>query len=285
MKKTNRVALYVSNTALCAFNSFKIGADGRGIEYNDIVRGFYDALYRTNVEVDLLSPSSKTPMSAYRLIIVPALYAASDAELEKLNAYAKSGGHLLYGFKSGFSDENTKVRYESQPGGISQAAGVRYQQFTIPNGVTLEGDPFGAGEENKARWWMEFLEPTTATVVARYKHHSWPAFAAMTRNSYGRGEVTYLGFMPTDVLMEKILAEEVKRAGVPERSELRFPLIVRSGTLSNGHRVRYLFNYSGTAKQFSYPFAAGTDLLSGRHVLSLAMFELQPWGVALIEEG
>jgi beta-galactosidase len=281
MKKRNRVAIYVSNTALSGFDAFKISPD---VGYNDVLRPFYDALYRMNIEVDILSPSSTAPLSDYRMIVVPALYAASDAEIGKLNAYAKAGGHLLYSFKSGFSDENTKVRHTPQPGGITEAAGVRYEQFTKPDGVTLDGDPFGVGEkDNKARWWMEFLTPTTATVVARYKHPSWPAYAAVTRNAYGQGEVTYVGFMPTDATIEKILADQARRAGV-EVPETRFPVIVRRGVLSNGRAVRYVLNYSAAPQRLTAGSAAGTELLSGRPVENGQPLELPPWGVAIVEE-
>ncbi len=123
MKKQNRIAIYFSNQALTAFNAFRFGWTSRQT-YNDVLRPFYDALYRMNEEVDFIDPSTKD-LSPYKLIVVPALYAASDAEIERLNAFAEAGGHLLYTFKTGFSDENVKVRSTTQPGLIAKAAGVK----------------------------------------------------------------------------------------------------------------------------------------------------------------
>lgn len=281
MTKRNSVAIYVSNRALSAFNSFK----PNGIEYNQVLRPFYDALYRMNVEVDILSPDSTMKLDDYKLIVVPALYAASDAEIARLNDYARRGGHLIYTFKSGFSDENVKVRYATQPGAISQAAGVSYQLFTTPENVSLDGDPFGVGEaDNKARWWMEMLQPTTAKVIARYKHPSWPADAAMTRNTWGKGEVSYIGFMPSDAMIQKIMAVEVERAGVEQPvAGVQFPLIIRGGTLRNGHAVRYIFNYSATPQQLTMA-RAGTELLQGKKVASGQKLDLAAWDVAIVEE-
>ena len=282
MTKANDVAIYVSNRALSAFNAFKPAPD---VGYNDVLRPFYDGLYRSNIEADILSPDSTVPLGRYKLIVVPALYAASDAEIARLNDYAKAGGHLLYTFKSGFSDENTKVRYATQPGAIAEAAGVTYQQFTVPEGVTLAGDPYQAGAQNTARWWMELLTPTTAQVVARYQHPSWPAAAAVTRNRWGRGEVTYVGFMPSDALAERIVADEAARAGVtPSLPGVRFPVIARGGTLRNGDRVRYVLNYSAAAQRVTLP-GAGTELLSGRRLAAGETLELAPWGVAVVEDG
>jgi beta-galactosidase len=118
--------------------------------------------------------------------------------------------------------------------------------------------------------------------VARYKHPSWPAYAAMTRNTYGKGEVAYVGFMPSDAVIEKILAGEARRAGV-EIPQARFPVIVRGGQLSNGRAVRYVLNYSAAPQRLAGGAGAGTDLLSGRKVEAGQPLDLAPWGVAIIE--
>jgi beta-galactosidase len=285
MRKQNRIAIYVSNQALTAFNAFKFGWASRAT-YNDVLRPFYDALYRMNAEVDFVDPSA-TDLSGYKLIVVPALYAASDAEIERLNAFAKAGGHLVYTFKSGFSDENVKVRSTTQPGLIAEAAGVHYNQFTIPESVSLESDPYHVGAaDNIARWWMELVMPTTATTLAQYHHTVWGKYAAITRNTYGKGEVTYIAFMPSDALAEKIMEDAVKRARLwGHQQALHFPTIMRSGVLSNGNTVHYVLNYSAAPTRASYGFPAGKDLLSGEKVQQDGTIALPPWGVAVIEEG
>jgi beta-galactosidase len=285
MRKHNRIAIYFSNRALTAFDSFKFGWTSK-TTYNDVLRPYYGALYRMNAEVDFVDPST-TDLSAYKLIVVPALYAASDAEINHLNEFAKAGGHLLYTFKSGFSDENVKVRSTTQPGMIAEAAGVQYNQFTIPEGVTLESEAYhvGAGE-NAARWWMELLTPTTGTVLARYHHPVWGKYAAIVRNNHGKGEVTYVGFMPSDAMIEKILEDSVKRANLwgPQQA-LHFPTIMRSGMLADGHAVHYVMNYSAAPASVTYAFPSGKNLLSGEEVSQNGTITLPAWGVAVIEEG
>lgn len=284
MTKANKVAIYVSNRALTGFESFKPKGENGAVGYNDVVRGYYDALYRMNVEVDFITPDSTTPLSNYKFVVVPALYSASDAEIDKLNDYAKAGGHLLYTFKSGFSDENVTVRYADQPGRIAQAAGIRYQQFAAPVGVTLDGDPFHVGEAaNKVRWWMEFVEPTTAQVVARYKHPSWPSYAAITRNNWGKGHVTYVGFMPSDETISALLKQEVAQVGAQNPEGLEYPLILRQGVLNNGHKVRYVLNYSPNSVSYTVPVASG-ELLSQRKLAAGQKLDLGAWGVGILEE-
>ena len=45
----------------------------------------------------------------YDLLVVPALYAAPESLLQKINDYVAAGGHLFTTFKTGFTDENEGV--------------------------------------------------------------------------------------------------------------------------------------------------------------------------------
>lgn len=90
--------------------------------------------------------------------------------------------------------------------------------------------------------------------------------------------------MPSDALAEKNVAAEVRRAGVvPSVACVQFPLIVRGGTLKNGHMVHYILNYSAVPQHMAAP-AAGIELLHERKVQRGGLIELAAWDVAIIEE-
>jgi beta-galactosidase len=283
LRRTNRVAILFSNEALTAFNAFGFGWGARE-NYNDVVRPIYDALYRLNVGVDFIDPSS-TDIEKYKLIVVPALYAAPDALLERLNRFVKEGGHVLCTFKSGFSDEHVKVRATPQPGIIGEACGVGYTQFTIPKGVSVTS-PYTLQKGNDAaRYWIELLTPTTARVIARYAHPVWGEYAAITENAFGKGLATYLGFMPSDELMGKLLEDAVRNAGLwGADQEIAFPLVTKSGTNRQGKTVRYYFNYSARSAVLRYPHGAGLDLLTHAAVARGSNQTLAPWGVLIVLE-
>lgn len=184
--------------------------------YNDIVRMMYDELYRMNVGCDFVSPATPS-FERYDLLVVPALYTASDELLERLNRFVYDGGHIVYTFKSGFTDENVKVRTERQPGVIGKACGVSYSMFVEPRNVSLKDDPFRVGaEHNQVHTWMELLTPTEAEVevLAYYDHPHWGKYAAVTQNRYGQGQAVYIGCMTGEAIMGKILEHAVKEAGL-----------------------------------------------------------------------
>ncbi|MVT10667.1 cellulase family glycosylhydrolase [Chitinophaga sp. ysch24] len=280
LQKKNEVAMLFSNEALTGFNSFPIGEN-----YNGILRPMYDILYRMNVGVDFIDPSSKT-LEDYKLIVVPVLYAAPDSLLRRLNRFIEKGGHVVFTFRSGFSDQYVKVRDVRQPGIISEACGVRYNQFTVPEHVSLKGDPFQVGKDkNYIEKWMELLEPVTAKVLAYYDHPAWGKYAAVTENTYGKGVATYIGCLPSQAITEKILEHAVKDAGLwgPDQA-LKFPLIVKSGTNRLGKKIHYYFNYSAQQQQLVYPYQTGTFLLTGKKITNNNTIELPAWGFEIVEE-
>ncbi|MFC0183573.1 beta-galactosidase [Pseudarcicella hirudinis] len=269
---------------MTAFNAFSFGW-GAKENYNDILRPFYDALYRSNLDVDFIDPTS-TDIEKYKLIIVPALYAAPDSLLNRLNRFVKNGGNVVYTFKSGFSDENVKVRPAVQPGIINEACGISYSQFTIPDNVSLKGDPYKVGKEkNQVKNWMELVTPTTAKVLASYDHPVWGKYAAITENKYGKGTATYIGCMTSNSLTEKIIQETVKNAGLwGPNQEIAFPVITKSGVNQYGKKIHYYFNYSSSPGNFTYPYNGGTDLLSNTRIDKNARITLEPWGMKIVEE-
>ena len=281
IKKKNDVAILFSNEALSAFNSFRPGA----VSYNDLLRQMYDVFYRINVGVDFVDPTS-TNIEKYKLLVVPGLYAAPDSLLERLNRFVEKGGHIVYTFKCGFSDQNVKVRTCRQPGIISEACGINYSLFTVPQSVSLKGDPFQVGSENnQVNTWMELITPTTAKVLAYYDHPVWGKYAAITQNGYGKGMATYVGCMISNQVMERILSDEVKNAGLwGEAQKLHFPMIMKEGVNEKGKTVRYLFNYSAKPATVNYTFHNGRELLLDEQVSKNSFLELEPWGVKIIEE-
>ncbi|PIH58209.1 beta-galactosidase [Paenibacillus sp. LK1] len=284
LKKTNRVAVLFSNEALTSIKwfGFNFTSDKK---YNDVIRWMYDELYKMNIGCDLIDPSVES-YEGYDVIVVPALYAASDALLERLNQFVQDGGHVVYSFKSGFANEHIKVRSTRQPGLISEACGISYNLFVEPKNVSLRDDPFEVGEEqNQIHTWMELITPTTAEVLAWYDHPHWGEYAAITQNAYGKGKATYVGCYTSSAVIRNVLERVMKEAGLwGTDQELAFPIIVKNGVNEQGNTIRYFFNYSDQATSFVYAYGDGTELLAGTAVSGGQNMVLEPWGFCIIEQ-
>ena len=99
--------------------------------YNAMVSQLHRSLYMANIGADFVFPNATAAeLSRYKLLIVPCLYVADDALLERIAEYVHGGGHVLMTFKSGFTNENSAVRWELAPGPLREAAGFTYQEFS-----------------------------------------------------------------------------------------------------------------------------------------------------------
>lgn len=282
LQKKNDVAIFYS---IDSYHGIRFMPFADKADYMTLVRQFHHALYRMNVGVDFVTPET-VDLSRYKVVLVPPLYVASDATLKKLSDYAKNGGHLVLTFKSGFTDEYDTVRSTVAPGPLREAAGFHYQEFSnLKAPLALKSDPYQAGAANQVSHWAEMIIPDTAKPLAWYDHPFFGRYPALTRNAYGRGMVTFEGTVFSDTLQSKVLADVLKQAGLtgPDQ-QLPERVRVKHGTGNSGKAIHYYFNYSGVQQQFSYSYAAGTDLLNGKSAEKSQQLALAPWDVAIIEE-
>ena len=293
LKKKNEVAVLVSNEALTALNWFRIqeqapGADAKSIYYNDVMRWMYDTLYHMNVECDFIWPESEN-LDQYKAIIVPALYAAPDELLIRLNQYVENGGTLIASFKTAFANENVKVSHEVQPHILSNCFGVHYDQFTFPKNVGLTGEVIPEKPDQKgnahpaANVFMELLVSEGAEVLASYEHYNWKDYAAITRNHYGKGQAVYIGCMTDEETLKSVYKAVLPEAGV-EIPEYHYPIIVRKGLNDLGKTVCYFLNYSGMELEMPYDYKNGIELLENTAVENGTALQMPAWGVKIVEE-
>lgn len=293
LKKKNEVAVLVSNEALTALNWFRIqeqapGADAKSIYYNDVMRWMYDTLYHMNIECDFIWPESEN-LDQYKAIIVPALYAAPDELLIRLNQYVENGGTLIASFKTAFANENVKVSHEVQPHILSNCFGVHYDQFTFPKNVGLTGEVILKKTDQKgnahpaANVFMELLVSEGAEVLASYEHYNWKDYAAITRNHYGKGQAVYIGCMTDEETLKSIYKAVLPEAGV-EIPEYHYPIIVRKGLNDLGKTVCYFLNYSGMELEMPYDYKNGIELLENTAVENGTALQMPAWGVKIVEE-
>jgi beta-galactosidase len=253
--------------------------------YDSLVKQLHKSLYDLNVGSDFVFPET-TDFSQYKLLIVPALYIADDALLQKISGYVKNGGHVVMTFKSGFANENSAVRWVRAPGPLREAAGFSYQEFSnLEKPLALKGDPFHVGGDNQASYWAEFLMPEHARVLATYDHPFFGKWPAITRNEFGAGTLLYEGTYLSDALQTALLKSELDRLGLggPDQ-QLPAAVHVQHGVNRMGKRLHYYFNYSGAEVKPSYAYGAGTNLLEGMPVAKGTELTLAPWDLAIIEE-
>jgi beta-galactosidase len=193
-----------------------------------LLRSFYRPLFEAGVNVDFAHPEGD--LSAYRLLLVPALYLVSDAGAENVRRFAFGGGTVLIGFFSGIVDANERVRLGGYPAPWRELLGLRVEEFApLPEGavVRLDGVPGEArggvrGTEagGAGHVWQDVIGLHGADPLLRYAEGHLAGQPAVTRHSYGRGEALYLGTLPDRTTLRDLVAQACGRAGIEFRTDL-----------------------------------------------------------------
>ena len=302
LKKENKIAIMLDNASLTGFTQFPLenaGANG----YNTVMRWFSDALYRLNIEYDMIS-SKERDFSSYECLIVPALYSAPESLLLALDSYVRNGGHLITTFRSGFSDEYLKIYPDMQPHILHECLGLHYDQFTHPHHVDIvpvQSDVMAAAQEHfshpddsafsltsSACEWMELITCDTAVPVLKYSHPAYERYAAAAKNQYGNGSTLYFGTMfENDELLESVLLSFLHETGFSggdlSSDAPHYPLIVKRGINDSGKELCYYLNYSKDPVSVTHHGKNGVELISEAAIVCGNKIDLGGWGVAVVE--
>lgn len=216
----------------------------------------YAALRAAGVTVDFVPPGGD--LAGYSLVVVPTLYAISDADAASLDDYVGTGGVALITFFSGLADEADALRVDpsgaTPPGAFGRTLGVWTEEaFPLLPGSTVETDT-GA----TASTWTELVRVTEATVVSRFTTGPVAGSPAVTRNTIGTGSAWYLATSLESGAYAALMRDILTDAGV-RGLDLPNGVEVVERTSDEAH---YTFVINHTSSPVTLP-ASGIELITG----------------------
>jgi beta-galactosidase len=223
------------------------------IGYLDQVHRVYNALLAEGYTVDIVAPGAS--LEGHRFVVVPSLYAVSDADAASLADFVASGGHAVVTFFSGIVDGNDRVRTGGYPGAFRDLLGVSTEEFfPVEPGVEL-----ALSNGSTASVWTEWVHLRGAAAVATFESGPLVGVPAVTRNDFGSGTAWYLATNLDAVGLRGVLATAAQKAGVatPVATPDGVEIIRRSG--ANGDFV-FFINHTDATFEAS---ATGTELITG----------------------
>ncbi|TYL52942.1 beta-galactosidase [Agromyces mariniharenae] len=251
------VAILWSNDSRFALEFFPPLATADGTPdrtaYQRIVDAFHRGVVDAGAQSRIVHVAQANDLGAAELasrfpvLVAPALYAASDADLDLLRDYAAAGGHLIVGIRTGYGDEEARARVEVAPARLADAAGVHYDEFSnLRHDLAVAATaPFEASGGAVARLWADGLIVDGADVLARYEHPRFGDFPAITTNAHGSGRITVVGTVPSPELAADLVRWAAPSPIADELAVDRaLPVTVASGSLPDGRRAWFVFNWS-----------------------------------------
>lgn len=260
------------------------GDTGDRHSYNRILRTFARGAIDAGMQLAVINeralPAAAELRRRHSLVVVAGLIAASDRTLEVLTEYVRLGGRLIVGPRTGYGDDEARMRPVTAPGMLREVLGLRYGEYAALAADIPITSPDGDGS---ATGWIDCYEPEGAQTLAGYRHPHFGRWAALTRHGFGDGIAYGVGTLPDRATMRRLFADARPE---PERA---LPVAVRPETVtvhslrSPRGRVWVLHNWSPTPVEVSATRALD-DLLAEDSVVAGTPRVLDAWGVAVWAE-
>jgi beta-galactosidase len=194
---------------------------------------FYRALQRLGIPADVLSTG--TDLSAYKLVILPSAFVATEQLASTLKDFTRAGGMVLFGVRSGFKTTDNRVIDLPLPGYFRDLVCATVTDWhSLPPGTSYDLKTTFPGIVGPATVWAEALHPVSSEaqvldpnlqILAHYTSGPFKSRAALVEHKVGAGRALYLGWFPSDQQAEMLLAHLASQAGIKSLAALPEGLI------------------------------------------------------------
>lgn len=240
------------------------------LKYVDQIHQYYQYFYEHHIPVDMIPVDGD--FSRYKAICAPVLYMVKEGVAEALEAFVEAGGTLITGMMSGIVDQSDNVHLGGYPGPLRRLCGIWAEEIDALAPEQSNTLRFPDSTEAQCKLLCDIIRPEGAETLAAYGGDFYEGTPAVTKNSFGKGTVYYVGTQPDHDGIAKIL--DALTAGADVK-----PLILDETELEvdlrtiEGREYWFIINLTGTPKSAPESFRGETDILTGKPVGELQGFD------------
>ncbi|MFA9456228.1 beta-galactosidase [Halalkalibacter sp. AB-rgal2] len=187
------------------------------LKYVEQVHKYYEALYKKNIQVDIVSTDSD--LEQYEVVIAPVLYMVKEGYVKRLERFVEAGGCFVTTFFSGIVDENDLVTLGGYPGELRSLLGIWSEEIdSLPlehkNKMVLKSNRGQLQGEYDCNMLFDLIHSEGAEVVAEYGDDFYKGRPALTVNKYGKGEAWYVATNPEQDFIDHLLIDISERQNI-----------------------------------------------------------------------
>jgi beta-galactosidase len=181
------------------------------MKYLDEILNYYRAFHEMNISVDFVGTDDD--ISGYQFVAAPLCYMVKEGLDEKLRAYAKEGGSLLFTYMSGYVNESDYITVGGYPGKLKDLCGIWVEEIDalsvdesnsfVYNGVTYP-----------AELLCDLLHCEGAEELASYQADFYQGMPVVTKNRFGKGTVYYVGTRSNPEFYRTLITDICKEQGI-----------------------------------------------------------------------
>lgn len=249
-------------------------------DYHQAMHRYYNALFRAGVNVDMIKPTEA--FDAYRVIIASDLHVLPDPVARSLSEFVRKGGVLLADCRTGVKTETNLCHDRTLPGLLGDALGITIEEYdALPDNedcpATGRGSMAGAFH---ALHYADWIKVRTAEKLVGYESRHMKAFAAATRNRYGKGAAYYAGTVMREEAFYDLLIAEVMRAAAIHPIVKPPPGVEVSVRQARGRKCLFLINHTEGDQTVKIP-SGRKELITG--ATTKGEIKLGAFGVAVVK--
>ena len=231
------------------------------LKYVDQIWRYYEYFYKKNISVDIISVDAE--LEKYDLIAAPVLYMVKDGMAEAIKKYVACGGTFVTGFMSGIVDQSDNVHLGGYPGPLRKSAGIWAEEIDALAPEQSNEIVFKDGTKEECRMLCDIIHLEGAEEIAQYGSDFYAGTPAVTKNHFGEGSVYYVGTVPSENGIAKILEMACADAGVRPVVEEETELEV-TRRVTETEVIYFIMNFKDQELVLPGVFAGKTDMLTDR---------------------
>ena len=247
------------------------------LTYVPHIHEYYRYFYDRNIAVNMVPVDAD--FSKYKLIVAPVLYMVKDGMAQALEAFVEKGGTLVLTYMSGIVGQSDNVHLGGYPGPLRRLAGVWVEEIDALAPEQFNQVVMDSGESCKCGLVCELMHLEGAESLGTYGDDFYKGMPAVTRNSYGKGHVYYVGTHMEEAGLDNILDKAAAEAEVESVVSGGEGLEIVCRKTKEGKKLYFVMNFGEQERTLPACFAGQRDLLTGEK----AADTLKKYEVCIIE--
>ena len=247
------------------------------LTYVPHIHEYYRYFYDRNIAVNMVPVDAD--FSKYKLIVAPVLYMVKDGMAQALEDFVEKGGTLVLTYMSGIVGQSDNVHLGGYPGPLRRLAGVWVEEIDALAPEQSNQVVMDSGESCKCGLVCELMHLEGAESLGTYGDDFYKGMPAVTRNSFGKGHVYYVGTHMEEAGLDNILDKAAAEAEVESVVSGGEGLEIVCRKTKEGKKLYFVMNFGEQERTLPACFAGQRDLLTGEK----AADTLKKYEVCIIE--
>lgn len=192
--------------------SWKVQSQSLNFNFTTELMRLYSPFYEKNINIDVIS--HKKDFNKYKILVLPVTKIIDEILAKRLEKFAKNGGTIVFSYRAGIKNRDNNLYFEKTlPCLVKDLCGISIEEIeSLQQGQDVEvvGVENYIGYRGKCEVWRDLITPNTAETLFKYNDKFYSDKACITKNSYSKGQVYYIGGGVDNMILNSIAHDILK---------------------------------------------------------------------------